>query len=244
MNNEITVSSPASENVPSSSIPPIHPENIALQSTLATPDVISRIERVLPPLKKIADINVIKGKEQRYIDQTSYTLRNQTLKWYILSVPISLVCMWLIMNRYNISNNRSIGYLVGIIIGFIITTLAYMYTKKSKEKAEQKVADCLSAINDVCKEIDRNDIVVIPPAYRYFSAASFFFNAFINQRALTMQQAVNLYEEELHNNKMEQMQQANMQMLMQQNRDLRSIKRNSSVAATMSSLTYIEMLFK
>ena len=54
---------------------------------------------------------------------------------------------------------------------------------------------------------------VIPPDYRYRQAMTFFYNALKNQRAMTMQEAVNLYEDYLHKNRMEQMQAEQIQKL-------------------------------
>lgn len=245
ISSELSASSPVSENIPSAPINPIHPENIALQSTLVTPEVISRIERVLEPLKKIADLSDKKAREQRYINQRASILK--IIISYIAAVPISIVIMWFILltNFGLISENKNRYYLIAIFVGFVCVTFYYVSQRNSIIKAEQRVADYLSSIDDICRnEIDRDDLVTIPPAYRYYSAALFFYNAFINQRALTVQQAVNLYEEELHRNRMEQMQQTNMRMLAQQNQTLNSINRNAATAATMSSLTYMQMLFK
>ena len=94
----------------------------------------------------------------------------------------------------------------------------------------------LANIDSVCEDIRENDIKLIPPAYRFYNAVDFFYNAFINQRALTMQQAVNLYEDELRKDQMALMQQRQME-------SLQSVRATSAVAATMSTLSFIGRLF-
>ena len=58
-------------------------------------------------------------------------------------------------------------------------------------------------------------IEFIPPDYRYVEAVESFYRYLLNGRANDLQQAVNLYEEELHRMRMENAQQA---MLMESKR--------------------------
>ena len=54
---------------------------------------------------------------------------------------------------------------------------------------------------------DLNDIVeIIPPDYRYPSAVESFYKYLNNNRANDMKEAVNLYEEEMHRLRMENIQ--------------------------------------
>lgn len=62
-----------------------------------------------------------------------------------------------------------------------------------------------------------HNIDVIPPDYRYRDAMAFFYNALRNQRAMTMQEAVNLYEDHLHKNRIEAMEAEQLKKLDQIN---------------------------
>jgi hypothetical protein len=94
----------------------------------------------------------------------------------------------------------------------------------------------MDQINSICGEIDDDDISILPPNYRFYNAAAFFYHAFTNQRAFTMQQAVNLYEDETRKDQMALIQRQQMSYL-------NSIQKTSAVSATMSTLNFISKLF-
>ena len=102
------------------------------------------------------------------------------------------------------------GILAGVLMSGIpffiwMKNLSEMKTKERQlEFSKKKRIDALEALKG-------KDVNIIPPDYRSRQAMMFIYNALLNQRAVTMQEAVNLYEQELHNNRMETLQRINAQ---------------------------------
>lgn len=105
------------------------------------------------------------------------------------------------------------GLILGII-GFItaIKGLGDYSTKSSRYKrAEKELPQIYARLNQLKTDVDWQAITMMPPVYRNVDALSFTCVSFINGRATTIQEAVNLYEQELHNLKMQNMAAATMQ---------------------------------
>ena len=79
----------------------------------------------------------------------------------------------------------------------------------SNKKREFHLSEKKEEYNRLLAEIERldndNDLELVPPDYRKEEAVSFFCKSLRNQRAFDMQEAINLYEEELHRNEMKQL---------------------------------------
>ncbi|MBQ9606864.1 MAG: hypothetical protein IJV16_06785 [Lachnospiraceae bacterium] len=109
---------------------------------------------------------------------------------------------------------ESIG--VGLFCGLVALGITFLVQAGHKSSLKKNA----TALNNVAKEIERHketlkghNVDIIPPDYRYRQAMQFFYTALRNQRAMTMQEAVNLYEEYLHQNRMEAMQAEQIQKL-------------------------------
>ena len=90
----------------------------------------------------------------------------------------------------------------------------------NKKIYEKTIAQTQQEIYSIQAELKNNNdtlakynIDVIPPKYRVGSIIKFFIDVLSNQRATNMQQAINLYEEELRNRKIDAMQQQQLQNL-------------------------------
>ena len=79
----------------------------------------------------------------------------------------------------------------------------------------------------------------MPPAYRNVDALSFSCVAFINGRATTIQEAVNLYEQELHNLKMQNMAAATMLAAEEARVSANSAAVSSAISAGFSALNLL-----
>ena len=82
---------------------------------------------------------------------------------------------------------------------------------ESEPKLIEDVKKLESRIERIKQKMDNIDWSVIPPDYRNEQAMNFIYQALVNQRAMTMQEAVNLYEDELHKGRLETLQKINAQ---------------------------------
>ncbi len=201
--------------------------NTGITITQVNQATVNAIYHLLEPLRKIADENRKVNNYQRYIHANE-----RKAKDIVGTVLLGSVIGFFPANFLFGTGAAIMCGLIGGLIGFGI----HRSNMSALEQNKQGLTDSLNRIDGICKEIDEDEICLLPPSYRFYNAASFFYNAFINQRALTMQQAVNLYEDEMRKDQMARMQQ-------QQMAALGAIQRSSSVTATMSTLNFISKLF-
>ncbi len=60
------------------------------------------------------------------------------------------------------------------------------------------------SLNQASADLRGKDIDLIPPNYRDRESMTFIYNAILNQRAMNVQEAINLYEDQKYKNKMEE----------------------------------------
>ncbi len=201
--------------------------------TPITQATIASIYKLLEPLKRIDDENAKISRIEKMIkknrNKANGMVPNMMLGG-VIGMLIGWAYLWFFMGFG--SMRIVIGVIAGAIVGFLITRGG----KKDLAKYENSKEVCLNQINEICGEMEPQDISVLPPSYRFYNAAAFFYNAFLNQRAFTMQQAVNLYEDETRKDQMAMIQR--QQML-----ELNSIRKSSQVTATLHTLEFIGRLF-
>ncbi len=216
-----------------------NPMGYGLNITQINQETVNAIYRLLDPLKKIADEN---NKMDQNIRRQNYYQRklNNTSFYYVMGGVGGFFSTFLFIIMFLRPESPKWTFPLAFIIctagGILIGHYIVREAKKIVNKCQNNTDASLKNINDICQFVDPNDIALLPPSYRYYNAALFFYNAFINQRAYTMQQAVNLYEDEMRKDQMAMMQQ-------QQMASLRSIQTTSAVSATMSTLNFISRLF-
>ena len=126
------------------------------------------------------------------------------------------------------------------LIGFMIGAVIYVVQKRRQDTMEEQRRGDLYTAETVLKSVltkitrleaalSQHRIDLIPPAYRNRQAMTFFYEAIMNQRAATMPEAVNLYEEELHRKEMKAMHAQQIALQMEQNRRLESIDRTGKI---------------
>ena len=89
--------------------------------------------------------------------------------------------------------------LTAIIFGFVCILcikLFFDFKKEAKaiEKKERELNLIPTQYDRTMGSINKSDLAMLPPDYRTAEAAEYIYKALVNGRALTMQQAVNLYE--------------------------------------------------
>lgn len=135
------------------------------------------------------------------------------------------------------------GACLAIVIGMVCwlttknpETIARLKKEAAQKKTfleadKKKYADELTIISQT--------IGIVPPNYRYEIAIEFMYNCFANERADTVKEAVNLYEEQLHRWKMENIAQQNLRIQAQQASYLNSIKNSTSSIANTTRDIYV-----
>ena len=211
--------------------------HMPISVTTISQATVNAIYNLLEPLKRISDENEKINKNQKILELNKKRVNNKVSN-IILGAVIGFLS-WLFFGCCAML----IGFEVGLagMITFICVGCSIGYSvsntgKKGLAHCESVKEQCLRQIDNICEKIDPEQISLLPPSYRYYNAASFFYNAFINQRALTMQQAVNLYEDEIRKDQMAALQ-------MQQMAQLRSIGQSAQVSATVNTLSFISRLF-
>lgn len=133
-----------------------------------------------------------------------------------------------------------------VILLFMLTTGAsvflYKYTKdrmiaeETAAKTQTEIDNLKKALTEIDNNLSQYDINAIPSPYRNGMAIDFIYDVLKNQRATTMQQAINLYEEDKRNKKMESMQQQQMRIQEQQLRSIQALQReNAAIRAQLNS---------
>ena len=114
-----------------------------------------------------------------------------------------------------------------------------------EDSATDLVADNEQKIEQISNEIERvategaDHINQLPRDYRNYNAAQFFESALANGRADNMKEAVNLYEDELHKMRLENMSAQTLRASEQQARMLASIEESSRVTANVSKANLV-----
>lgn len=130
------------------------------------------------------------------------------------------------------------------ILAFIILSLALLLINRDSNSRNKEMIEKLET--DLSKEIEKKNVVIkqlspvihiLPPNYRYALAADYIYNCFLNNRAYTIQEAVNLYEEQLHRWKIENTQEMMLTLQRQQNSDINTMKIFTGITAAASVAT-------
>ena len=127
-----------------------------------------------------------------------------------------------------------------LILVAISCFASYLSKKSALQKSKERIETAkknLAAINrnlyDIASTI-KNDIAVLPPDYQYSMAAEYIYSCLRNQRANTIGEAINLYEDQLHKWRVENSLQQLNQIQKEQAASLRYIKTTSGIAAAAS----------
>ncbi len=136
-----------------------------------------------------------------------------------------------------------------VIVGGVF--LARLMTNSSNKKLEKYVQERETKIKEVEKKENQlmddafwNFMDSFPQKYQYAIAMTNIAGYFENLRADSLKEALNLYEEQLHRWKLEQSAMQAVQLQQQQMRELKSIRKTSSVSAGASVFTAVHTILK
>lgn len=156
----------------------------------------------------------------------------------------------------DISYLRDINYhyiAVWCVLLAIVAVIVYCSEKIKKKRKmdcyekQLKELECKSneykvAVEKILEQI-QDDLTVIPPDYQYPLAIEYIYSCIRNQRAASMGEAINLYEDQLHKWRMEQMQSKLVEMSMQQQVSLEKIRKASDISAVANVATAAAVIF-
>ena len=181
-------------------------------ATGSNKELASKVRAVMEPLIILNEEMVKKNNQIKEIER--YGKRAKTYET-VAFVSGGLI---LVSNFMNLTNSDIRKFLSSVLWSFIVfgvlMFLSYYYSAKceGQKKTLKMIND---HIDDLNRRLDGMDTDIIPPNYRYKQAMEYIYDALWNQRALTMQEAVNLYEDYLHKNRLESMQAEQLRKLNQ-----------------------------
>lgn len=199
------------------------------------------IEKIINPLRSLTEKQLAKENYMKQINflsqriRTENSIKNDSI---IISLCIGggVFVITFFMTAFNL-----IFILPCLILGGIASFISYKINYHTQNNNRNISINNLQNIQNYVNQLDSEifniaetyqyDMEVLPPNYQYSIAAEYIYNCFVNQRANTMAEAINLYEEQLHRWKMENYQQEMLNMQIQQQRTLESVRRNSAVSA-------------
>lgn len=153
---------------------------------------------------------------------------------YLKDIDFRYIVAWLILN---------------VIIAVIVYCVEKIkknktmnYYEKQLKEMECKTNEYKVAMGKILEQI-QDDLTVIPPDYQYPLAIEYIYSCLRNQRAVSMGEAVNLYEDQLHKWRMEQMQSKLVEMSMQQQVSLDKIRRSNNISAAANVATAAAVIF-
>ena len=178
---------------------------------------------IMEPLSRLTELNTNYSRiysaaenNKKSVDKDNSSV-GKALPW------LWFIGIYLLFLISGLSGGGELGSSIGAAFFFGFVALGIVYINRAKHKNNLKKN--ITTLQNLSKEIESqktalegHDIDIIPPDYRYRQAMSFFYSALKNQRAMTMQEAVNLYEDYLHQNRMEAMQAEQIQKLNQINK--------------------------
>lgn len=174
-----------------------------------TADKVKALANLVGPLDEAVTLEAQRAEHEA----------NQKLKASIIPTIIGgiMAASSLILVPMGEEAAANLGESCGIIFGGFLILLVgggalaikslsnYIKKTSRRKKAERELPRIYDRLIQLKTSVDWQPIAIIPPGYRNVDALSFICVAFINGRATTIQEAVNLYEQELYNLKMQRM---------------------------------------
>ncbi|MBR0149136.1 MAG: hypothetical protein IJM23_08070 [Lachnospiraceae bacterium] len=174
------------------------------QEGTADPELIKTIRMLIEPVSELDNLckntERIKKKLQESIKREK-SLREAPYTTASIAGGITAVVIMILL--FFVLTIFSIP--VGIIIGLIVFACVYFSQKSEQERLAINIPKLTSQIESNEKEIqyyreilEKYDVSFIPMQYRNRDAMTFFCEVMETNRATSLQQAMNLYEDELH----------------------------------------------
>ena len=154
---------------------------------------------------------------------------------------VGMAYMCGIFTLYNLAISIAVNAGIAVFILWISysdkSSTIKRYLKQEKELTDQ-IREWEIRRETIARPIIES-VKVIPPDYQYSLATEYIYSCILNQRAATIGEAVNLYEDQLHKWKMEQMQSKLLEIGVQQQYTLNKIKQADTISAAANVATAV-----
>lgn len=218
---------------------------------------LERVNAALPVLKQINELYLTavninqQGMAQEVQAEQSKT---KSVKTYpaigaIVAFVLLDIIYGLVVVRIANALPSPIGFILGIayIIFAIIACIVVYQTVKARvlssvDTVSPAMPKYRQEIDEISDEIYRitvaNEAVIgqIPRDYRYYDAVAYFEHVLANEQADSMKEAINLFEEYLHRQRLEQNSAILLEQAQRQSQMLSNIERSSNAAAQNSGM--------
>lgn len=167
-------------------------------------------ERIKELIKPVADMNRLIGERNTlYLQIESLQRKEEEGKDWTALISLCIFTVILLLGEASIF--AAVIGLAAAVFSFFICRFWKNGQKKIKEaekakQLEQKNAQYTALSNRIEQLSQRYDFDYIPIDYRSAEIMKFLYNAIKNQRAVNLQQAINLYEDERHKEEMAELQ--------------------------------------
>lgn len=192
-------------------------ENIAATNSFLNLEeniiLLENINVALPIYYSIAEIqSKIAEQEKKKMDATRITgfkLFIGAISYMILLL-ITGVLMAITIEDLRVEDIFSVPAMI-VIIGYVI------FVSKAQSKTQEKINELTTQLNTYIENNKCEELFYLPEKYRYYIAAAYIKECLESGRAKNLSEALNLFEEQMHRWKMENMQYqiylANMQQV-------------------------------
>ena len=190
-------------------------------------------------MNPVAELNRIIS-ERNTLNLQIAELKNNTIGVKAFPLGISFLISFIgVFIGYASANADAVA--IGLAVA-IFTFCVWLFQRYRKAETEKQLEQKISQYNELDNRINwlnqQYDFNFIPEAYRSESAMNFLYDMLINQRAVSLQQAINLYEEEKYRRRMEEIQR--QQLLLQRQQYQAMEEQNRQAAAQNRKLRQIE----
>lgn len=218
--------------------------------TAEAQELKEKFGEMLPFMREFDDLDAKIGNYKNKIKQDQKLLKSKDQTGFIVCLIIGVVLVpffaTIMMLLLRIGEVSAAIAGIGIFLGYlIIATLVIIcvyalessgYKNKTKKLNEeiarlQKEIAIMEPRLEKVFDILAERIVVVPENYRYLMAVECMYAYFVNRRADSLKEAINLYEEELYRMRQEQRSEQMVALQRQQNSALNNISASSAINA-------------
>lgn len=204
---------------------------IRAQSAGPNSQLAQEVKELIEPLSQLHETTMQTVTLKKQIEDAKKSQKNLKIALYIAPAGWSLLCFMSAFSSDNPLSTLGYGLLLSGIIALVLFLMMYG-SKATFETSSKKYNEAIKKIAALKTALKKYDVDLIPPDYRYRQALNFIYTALVNQRAMNIQQAVNLYEDELRNNRIEDLQK-------QQLEELKKIKATGKYNAYVNTLNLL-----
>ncbi len=190
----------------------------------ADPHIIETVHALIEPLGQYPELMTKQDSLRRSVSSNSKKVNfiNSIVFNYVHYVICGIVAFLGILIMCG--NGFSLG---GVLWTLILSGLSLLgswllvkYKRKTfadaLEKSAGELRQVVKNLADNQTIIDKYDVEVIPEDYRYREAMTFIYKALKNKRAMSMMQAINLYEEDVYRKEQRRLQERQIEMQQKQ----------------------------